>query len=155
MNSLEIKKSQLTNAGKGLFTKKDIKKGMKVAEYKGEKITWKEAKKRAQYNKDGYVFFISNKLCIDAYRAVRNYGRYANDAKGLSRIKGLKNNSVYNIEKDKVFIVATKNIPAGSEIFVDYGAEYWEAVYYNLKIEFENKRKKKMRSNDRIITIAF
>lgn len=41
---------------------------MKVAEYKGEKITWKEAKKRAQYNKDGYVFFISNKLCIDAYR---------------------------------------------------------------------------------------
>lgn len=45
MNSLEIKKSQLTNAGKGLFTKKDIKKGMKVAEYKGEKITWKEAKK--------------------------------------------------------------------------------------------------------------
>ena len=143
MNSLEIKKSQLTNAGKGLFTKKDIKKGMKVAEYKGEKITWKEAKKRAQYNKDGYVFFISNKLCIEAYRAVRNYGRYANDAKGLSRIKGLKNNSVYNIEKDKVFIVATKNIPAGSEIFVDYGAEYWEAVYYNLKIEFENKRKKK------------
>lgn len=142
MKSLEIKKSQLPNAGKGLFTKKEIKKGKKVTEYKGEKITWKEAKLRALKNKDGYVFFISNKLCIDAYRSVKCYGRYANDAKGLSRVKGLKNNAVYDIEKDKVYIVTTKKIPAGAEVFVDYGADYWEAVCYNLKLESEQKKRK-------------
>ena len=43
--ALIVKKSQLPNAGKGLFTTSKILKGSKVIEYKGEIIDWKEYEK--------------------------------------------------------------------------------------------------------------
>ncbi|MGE0566743.1 MAG: SET domain-containing protein [Bacteroidia bacterium] len=131
--SLIVKKSQLPNAGKGLYTTKAIKKGSKIIEYKGEIIKWKEYKKRVEENKDGYLFFISKERCIDAFSTPQFKARYANDAEGLSKIKGLKNNSEYDIFGDKCYIVATRDIKAGEEIFVNYTKEYWDCVRYNIK----------------------
>ncbi len=132
--ALIVKTSQLPNSGKGLFTTKPIKKGEKVIEYKGEIIEWKEYKKRVELNKDGYLFFINNKNCIDAYNTPQHKARFANDASGLGRVKGLNNNCVYEIEDNKCFIVATKNIDANEEIFVSYSKEYWDCIRYNIKI---------------------
>jgi SET domain-containing protein len=84
-------------------------------------------------DKDGYLFFISKKRCIDAYSTPRHMARYANDAAGLSRVKGLRNNSSYIIEDDKCFIVAERDIAAGEEIFVNYTKEYWDCIRYNIK----------------------
>ena len=39
---LVIKKSTIPGAGKGLYTKKPIKKGNRIVEYKGKVSTWKE-----------------------------------------------------------------------------------------------------------------
>ena len=58
-------------------------------------------------------------------------GRYANDARGLVTTKGIGNNSRYVVDELKVFIEATKDIPAGSEIFVSYGREYWDVMRKN------------------------
>ena len=57
---LVVKKSSLPNAGKGLFTKVDIKKGSYIVEYKGEVLTWKEVEKMAD-DRNGYVFYFNNK----------------------------------------------------------------------------------------------
>jgi SET domain-containing protein len=132
--ALTVKTSLLPKAGKGLFTTTAIKKGSKIIEYKGEIIDWKEYEKRVERDEDGYLFFINKKRCIDAWNTPQHKARYANDAAGLSRVKGLKNNSVYEIEDDKCFIVASKDIAAGEEIFVSYTKEYWDCVRYNISI---------------------
>ena len=137
--ALIVKKSKLPNAGKGLFTTKAIKSGSKVIEYKGEIITWKQYKVRVDNNEDGYLFFISKALCIDAFPTPQFKARYANDAEGLSKIKGVKNNSEYEIFGNKCFIVAKRDIKAGEEIFVDYTKEYWDCVRYNIKHGYEKK----------------
>lgn len=132
--ALIVKTSQLPNSGKGLFTTTPIKKGEKVIEYLGEIIDWKEYEKRVERDEDGYLFFISNKKCIDAFNTPQHKARFANDAAGLGRVKGLKNNCVYEIEDNRCYIVATKNIDAGEEIFVSYTKEYWDCIRYNIKI---------------------
>ena len=67
----------------------------------------------------------------------------ANDAKGLTKITGISNNCKYEIYKNSGWIAATKNIKAGSEIFVSYGAEYWKDIRYNIKLEKEKASSKK------------
>jgi uncharacterized protein len=126
---LEVKESTIPNSGKGLFTKTFIPKGTLIVEYKGRRTTWKEVE---DDYKNGYIYFISNSKVIDAKSYKKALGRYANDAKGLSRIKSIGNNSVYEVDDDKVFIKAVKDIPAGSEILVDYGKDYWEITKKNL-----------------------
>ncbi len=139
--ALIVKKSQLPNAGKGLFTTTAIEKGEKIIEYKGEIINWSEYLKRVAIDKDGYLFFINNKKCIDAWNTPQHKARYANDAHGLSRHKGLTNNSVYEIEDNKCYIVSTKKIEAGEEIFVDYTKDYWDCIRYNIKNNLYQTRK--------------
>lgn len=139
--ALIVKKSRLPGAGKGLFTTKDIKKGSKIIEYRGEIIDWKEYCKRVKEDKDGYMAFVSRNKCIDAYNTPQYKARYANDANGLIKSKKYKNNAEYQIIDDKVYIVATRDIKAGEEIFVDYSKDYWDAVKYNIKNKLYGEKK--------------
>ncbi len=127
---LFVKESTLPNCGKGLFTKVDIKKGSLIVEYKGEKITWAEGLKRNENHafQSPYLFYITAKNCIDAEYTLDALARYANDAKGHTKVKGLTNNAEYAVIKRVPFIMATKNIKAGEEIFVSYGDDYWKAM---------------------------
>ncbi len=131
--TLIVKKSTLPKAGKGLFTSKLITKGEKIIEYKGEIIDWKEYEKRVKEDRDGYLFFINKKRCIDAFNTPQHKARYANDAAGLSRVKGLRNNAVYEIYHNKCFIVSTRTIKPGEEVFVSYTKDYWDCIRYNIK----------------------
>ena len=137
---LVVKKSTLPGAGKGLFTKKFIPKGAQIVEYKGEILEWKEVEKMAD-DRNGYVFFINSKYVIDAWPYKKAIARFANDAKGLNRVEGTKTNSEYVTIEKRCYITAIKDIPAGSEIFVEYGAEYWQAIRYNIRIEKQDKEK--------------
>lgn len=139
---LEVKESQIPGAGKGLFTKRDIKKGERIVEYLGEIITEAECDRRAEKDEYGYIFFISKKKCVDAFHTPNELARYANDAKGLTKVKGLKNNCCYTVYKNSGWILAEKDIKAGSEIFVSYGAEYWREIRYNIKLDAEKAKKK-------------
>lgn len=143
--ALIVKRSQLPKAGKGLYTNKPINKDDKVIEYKGEIINWKEYEKRVAEDKDGYLFYINRNRCIDAFPTPQYKARYANDAAGLSRVKGLRNNCTYQIFGDKCFIVAERNIAPGEEILVDYTKEYWDCIRYNIK----NNLYKTKKSNSR------
>lgn len=130
---LYVKKSGIPGAGKGLFTKVFIPKGTRIVEYKGKRTTWKEVKD--EDGKNGYIFYINRNNVIDALPATKTLARYANDARGMVRIKGVLNNSDYVIDGKKVYIEATKDIPPGSEILVDYGREYWQVIRENIKID--------------------
>jgi uncharacterized protein len=123
---LYLKRSNIPGAGLGLFTDEPFKKGDTVIEYLGEIITWAEALKRDEKGEGGYVFYVTSKHCIDAYPQADSLGKYANDARGFSRVEGMKNNAEYETRKKKAFIVATRNIEAGEEILVWYGKDYWK-----------------------------
>ena len=141
--ALIVKKSQLPNAGKGLYTTKAIKKDSRVIEYKGEIITWKEYDKRVASNKDGYLFYVNRNKCIDAFPTPQHKARYANDANGLVRLKGVKNNCEYQVFDERCYIIALRDIKAGEEIFVDYTKGYWDTVRENIKNGFEKDPRKK------------
>jgi SET domain-containing protein len=127
---LYLKKSLIPGAGKGLFVKNEIKKGEIVCEYEGEIVPWSVCEKRAEQGHEGYAFFITKNRCVDAYFTKEAIARYANDAKGIGRVEGLKNNTQYEIKtrqgEKRVFIVAIKNIKPNDEVLVDYGKEYWK-----------------------------
>jgi SET domain-containing protein len=123
---LYLRPSHIPNAGLGLYTDSPIAKGEDVIEYTGEILTWKECEKRDGEGKGGYFFYISSRHCIDARPDVCAMGRYANDAMGLVRVPGLRNNCDYINRKRRIYIVARRNIKAGEEIFVSYGKDYWK-----------------------------
>lgn len=138
-SQLEVKNSILPGADKGLFTRRPIKKGSRIVEYKGRITTWKEID-----NEDAnrYIFYINRNHVIDAAPYKKALARFANDARGLSRVKGVTNNAVYEEDGLRVYITAKKDIPAGQEILVDYGKEYWDSVRHNIKIDKEREREK-------------
>ncbi len=141
--ALIIKKSQLPNAGKGLFTTKTIRKDHKIIEYRGEIINYTEYRQRARKEQDHYLFYLSRKIIIDALHTPQYKARYANDAKGFTRLKGMRNNSDYVIFGKKCFIVASREIKAGEEIFVNYTDSYWKAMKRRLKKKKTSRSRQK------------
>jgi hypothetical protein len=136
---LYVKKSTLPNAGKGLFTKKFIPKGTRIVEYKGKTRTWKEV--QADEDESPYIYYVKRNFVIDALNDKKALARYANDARGLERIKDINNNAEYAEEGVRVFIEAAKDIPAGGEILVGYGPEYWQVIRHNIRIDEKEKKK--------------
>lgn len=121
--SLVIKPSLLPNAGKGLFTLVDIRRGDRIVEYKGRRRKWKDVKHLDGHN--GYLLRLNRSTAIDALPTLNAKGRYANDAMGLTRMPGLRNNAEYLIYGDRVYIEATRSIRKGEEVLVSYGREFW------------------------------
>ena len=54
---------------------------------------------------------------------------------GNVSIKRNSNNCTYFEKKNRVFIKATRNIKAGSEIFVSYGRSYWNVMREELGLK--------------------
>ena len=129
---LVVKRSTLRGAGKGLFTTMDIPRGRKIVEYKGKVTRWKDVDSNEGTN--GYIYYVNRNHVIDARPAKDAVARYANDARGLVGSEGISTNCTYIIEGRHVYIQAMRPIPAGSEILVGYGKEYWDIIRENLGI---------------------
>ena len=127
---LVVKRSVLPGSGNGLFTKKFIPKGTRIVEYKGKISSWKEANHMDGAN--GYIYYVKRYHVIDALGRKSALARYANDARGMSKVKGITNNSDYVEDGLKVYIQSKKDIPAGGEILVGYGKEYWDVIKEHL-----------------------
>ncbi len=148
--ALLVKKSKLPGAGKGLYTTKPYKKDDKVIEYRGEIIGWTEYNKRVARNEDGYLFYFNRNKCVDAFNTPQYKARFANDAAGMVRIKGIRNNSHYEIHDDKCYIVAARDIKAREEIFCDYTKDYWKCVRYNIRLKKKQEKSKKAKAAKRL-----
>lgn len=147
--ALLVKRSKIPGAGKGLFTTKAIPKDAKIIEYRGEIIGWKDYNARVAKQEDGYLFYFNRNKCVDAFHTPQYKARYANDAAGITRVKGLRNNSHYEIIDDKCYIVAARNIKAGEEIFCDYTRDYWKCVRHNIKLQKQEEKAKKKKFGKR------
>ena len=103
-----------SRTGLGLFATASIKKGAFIVEYKGRKLTTKQADKiEARGNR--YLYEINSRWTIDG-TIRKNLGRYANHS--------CRPNAETHTIGHKVIIRALKNIRPGEEITYNYGHDY-------------------------------
>lgn len=108
--------------GTGVFAVTDIKKGTRIIEYLGERISHAEADRRYERKGDDdghtFLFIASNRTVIDA-------GVNGNDARFINHHCDPNCETV--IENGRVFIDAIRNIKAGEELGYDYQLT-WEST---------------------------
>ena len=122
---LYIQDSQITNAGKGLFTAIDIYPNEIISLFKGEILTDSEAQKRVSEGKDRYFINMLDGSILDSMN-VDCFAKYANDAEAFSKLEFKNNSKITLDDDDNVCIVATKKIKSQQEIFCSYGVKYWK-----------------------------
>ena len=108
--------------GKGIIATEKIKKGTKIIQYVGEKISKKEGDKRSgdriekylKSNSSGsvYIFELNKNQDIDGNFSF-NKARYINHS--------CNPNCEVDIIKDEIWISSIKNIKKGDELSYDYG----------------------------------
>lgn len=108
--------------GRGVYAVAPIKKGTRIVEYLGERISHAEADRRYEQKgeDDGhtFLFIASNRTVIDA-------GVNGNDARFINH--SCKPNCETVIEGSRVFIDAIRNIKPGEELSYDYQLT-WEST---------------------------
>jgi len=121
-NSPLVEARNSTIHGRGVYAVAPIKKGTRVLEYLGERISHGEADDRYE-NKGGddghtFLFIASNRTVIDA-------GVNGNDARFINH--SCNPNCETEIENSRVFINAIRNIKPGEELGYDYQLT-WEST---------------------------
>ena len=129
---VEIKQSLIPNAGNGLFAKHDIPKDTMIDYYYGkilDRKAWLELD-----GSDAYVMQLNRNTYIDA-KEHKCLVAFTNDARGLTRTPGLRNNCIFELSDDSknIGMVTTRNIKAGEELFTYYGNSYWKSMEFNIK----------------------
>lgn len=104
-----------TATGFGLFALKPIKKGQRIIEYTGPRISNKDVEKRC----GKYFFGVNNRWSIDGSPR-SNLARYINHS--------CRPNAEARISGGRVWIWSRRNVKAAEEIAYDYGKEYFEGV---------------------------
>jgi SET domain-containing protein len=108
--------------GKGVYATQRIRKGTRIIEYLGDRITHEEADDRyeAKGQDDGhtFLFVVNDRIVIDA-------GVGGNDARFINH--RCEPNCDTVIENDRVFIEAVRTIEPGEELGYEYGLT-WEST---------------------------
>ena len=110
---IEVRRSGVH--GLGVFAAKFIKKGARIIEYVGERVSHDEADRRYEV-KDAndshtFLFIVDSKTVIDA-------GTDGNDARFFNH--SCDPNCESTVAKKRVFIEAIRDIEAGTELTYDY-----------------------------------
>ena len=124
MKQLWFKKKSHVH-GRGLFAIQNIKKGSKIIEYIGDKVTKKEGDKRAdkqikQYKKNKnngmvYIFELNKLYDIDG-SVSHNHAKLINHS--------CNPNCEVEIINNEIWISAIKNIKKNTELSYNYGYSY-------------------------------
>jgi uncharacterized protein len=139
---VQVKKSKIRGAGKGLFATRDIKKGARILEYTGVRTTTlPPGHEKNDYITEVKVGDVTE--YIDAEDPTKSsVMRYANDCRRKNKDCTSNNSKFYkyrkplplgrsrrdgvvNRNKTKVYVKSTRAIKKGSEIYLGYGREYW------------------------------
>lgn len=122
---VSVRKSSIPKAGMGLYAEKAFEVDDRIVEYTGEKLTTDQYERRYKTEQLGsYGLALSEKYVIDARRTDAGVARYACDYHG----SGQKPNAEYVNFGGRVWIVATRRIKPGEEIFTDYGEDMHRAL---------------------------
>lgn len=112
----EVRESPIQ--GKGCFAVKRIPKGTRVIEYTGEKITNEEADNRyddeSMERHHTFLFTLDDEHCIDG-SVGDNPAKYINHS--------CDPNCETEIDGDRIWVDALRDIEPGEELFYDYAYE--------------------------------
>ena len=112
----EVRQSAIQ--GKGAFATRNIRKGTRLIEYLGQRISWRTADKRYDDEKMGrhhtFLFTVDDNTVIDA--AVNG-----NDARFLNH--SCDGNCEAIEDRKRIFLEARRSIKAGEELLYDYQYE--------------------------------
>jgi SET domain-containing protein len=102
--------------GTGAFANRRIRRGERVAEYKGQRISQREADRRYPDPEDGkphhtFLFELDDRTVVDA-------GVNGNSARFINH--SCDPNCEAVIEDGRIFIEAIRDIPVGRELAYDY-----------------------------------
>ena len=98
----------------GLCAARDIKKGKRIIEYKGKKITNKQADEDSKYGYDiTYLFILNKKYLLD--------GDFKFNKARLINHSCNPNCEVLDESKSKIWITAMRDIKKNEELSYDYG----------------------------------
>jgi SET domain-containing protein len=97
--------------GTGGFAKTAIRKGARIVEYRGERISKGESLRRCEQNNQ-CIFTLNDEQDLDG-NVAWNPARFINHS--------CAPNCEAEREKDRIWIVATRDIGAGEEITFNYG----------------------------------
>ena len=122
-NGLQVKQSNIPNGGDGLFTLIARQRNELIGEYSGEELT--DAQLQNWYGNDTapFAFKARGNFNVDP-ACERCYSAYANTARGSN----YQNNCTFIVSHQggtRVRVRTTKAVPANAELFVAYGANYW------------------------------
>lgn len=129
--NVEIRLSKIKDAGFGVFAKTNIKKGDLISEFTGKLVRNDDYDYWSKKEQFLYLIYWDENHKLDVENS-DCFAKYANDACGINKIKGLKNNSKIAWHDDRLFLKAIKDIEKGEEIYVSYGKEYWNEYLQGL-----------------------
>ena len=102
--------------GKGVFAARTIRKGARIVEYTGERISHEEAEARyddrSMARHHTFLFTVDDEICIDG-NAKTNIARFINHS--------CDPNCEALDMRNRIFIYAKRSIQAGEELSYDYG----------------------------------
>ncbi len=102
---------------KGLCASRNIKKGEKIIEYIGKKITHKKAEEDSKYGYDiTYLFIINKKFVLD--------GDFKFNIARLANHSCEPNCEAVEESKSRIWITALRNIKKNEELTYDYGFSF-------------------------------
>ena len=108
--------------GKGVFVAKPIKKGTPIIEYKGKRISWKEAERIHPHDpkqpNHTFYFSLDDGRVIDANQG-GNAARWINH----SCKPNCETEEELYAGKARVFILAKRDLKVGQELFYDYSLD--------------------------------
>ena len=131
--TLYIKKSTIPDSGKGLFTKIDIEKHTVITEFFGEKISHTVALARGILKESHSTIYYNKIYSIDSSKDKKCLATYMNDATGMVKKVGIKNNVFMLRANGRIYVLSKRRILAGEELFMSYGPSYWKAKkFYNI-----------------------
>ena len=116
----EIRPSGIAGIGDGLFSKNAIRKGDTIGYYTGKILTDNQANS-PRYIDSAYLLWICKDHWIWGEGKLANYTRYINHSAKKPNVQ-----LVTSVRWKTARFEALKNLKAGTEIFFDYGPEYWE-----------------------------
>jgi SET domain-containing protein len=104
--------------GLGLFATRPIKKRVRLAEYKGPRLTLEQAE-AAERRGNRYLFEVNSRWTIDG-KARSNIARYFNHS--------CNPNTDVTIRQGRVFVYTLRPIKPDEELTYDYGRDYLKNV---------------------------
>uniref|UniRef100_A0A0G4FTN2 SET domain-containing protein n=1 Tax=Chromera velia CCMP2878 TaxID=1169474 RepID=A0A0G4FTN2_9ALVE len=140
-DGVSIRTSNLPGAGTGLFADRDFEEGDLVSEFAGHLLGFEEAKKLRAAGKAKHIVSLKGGFCLDASSVLKfpqglGGAHHANDgtrhpvpgkkAPGCNVKQFWKTDA--NKVTQRVFLIATRAIKKGEEIFTSYSNGFWKEL---------------------------